>query len=82
MLEFIGAEILTERVVKAQVANKKKNDVHILYLKSNAFRCNNFLQKVESLPFKRYTSRSHQSKDQEGVCEDEDDIREDNTSGS
>ena len=43
LLELISAEILTERVVKAQVANKKGGGVHILYLKSNAFRCNNFL---------------------------------------
>jgi superfamily II DNA helicase RecQ len=71
LLELLSADILTEKVVKTQIMrNNKGSDVINLYLKSNQFRSNAFLQRVQSLPLKRYAHRRN-AQVQETVEEEE-----------
>ena len=54
ILEFICHDIFCEQVVQNNIRRgNMNNNVLSIYLKCNAARCNMFLSKVQSLPFKR-----------------------------
>lgn len=58
MLDFMSNDILTERIVDSQVTRKgTENNFSNVYLKCHVPKCRVFIDKVETVAFKREVSQ-------------------------